>query len=88
MADGTKMPYKLESSSLNYWIVLSVHDLLLPFGMKALIGKTVLKKWIEKEYSIFQWYWSMNILQCILDSQSFFYFYRFYLQDIQYSLYN
>ena len=48
--------------------------------MKALIGKTVLKKWIEKEYSIFQWYWSMNILQCILDSQSFFYFYRFYLK--------
>ena len=24
----------------------------------------------------------MNILQCILDSLSFFYFYRFYLQDI------
>ena len=41
--------------------------------MKALIGKTVLKKWIEKEYSIFQWYWSINILQCILDSLSFFF---------------
>ena len=52
---------------------VSVYDLLLPFGMT----KPSIKKWIIKEYLIFQWYWSINILQCILDSLSFFIFVTF-----------
>ena len=52
---------------------VSVYDLLLPFGMT----KPSIKKWIIKEYLIFQWYWSINILQCILDSLSFFIFVAF-----------
>ena len=50
-----------------------MYDLLLPFGMI----KSSIKKWFDKEYSIFQWYWSINILQCILDSLSFFIFIAF-----------
>ena len=57
---------------------VSVYDPLLPSGIK------VLKNWIDKEYSIFQCYWSIKMLQCNLDSLSFL---GFYLQGTQYNFY-
>ena len=56
MKGGTKTPFKLKQTCIfqlpDY---VSVYELLIPSSMKD--------KWIDKEYSICQCYWSINMLR-------------------------